>query len=264
MNPALLLVLSAVMCALPISELAEDASPKSLSRMDLYQEGERADQERDYVTAFRKLSAFSKVNSDRLTAATTYDEIAFRNWLETRLKQLSQVIRQNRTYKENVGRGISAQDGNGQTSHSTSISANSNSDQFSGAGKSAHVPMPTPPPPNISTGGNSDQFSGASKSTHVPMPTPPPPSISTGGNTDQFTGANKSTHVPPPPPPPPGISSGGSTGQFTGASKSTHVPMPTPPPPHAVDSTRSFRKAPPHRLEPAPPKRININVNVRH
>lgn len=95
MNPARLLVLGVVMCVTPISVLAEDLHPKNLIRMDLYQEGNRADQASDYVTALKNLSAFKKVNNARLAGATTSGEVAFRDALEVKLKQLTRKIEQN-------------------------------------------------------------------------------------------------------------------------------------------------------------------------
>jgi CRISPR/Cas system-associated protein endoribonuclease Cas2 len=95
MNPPRLLFLSVALCVIPFSALAEDSRPKNLIRMDLYQEGYRADQASDYVKALEKLSAFKKVNNARLAAATTSGEIAFRDSLEVKLKQLTRKIEQN-------------------------------------------------------------------------------------------------------------------------------------------------------------------------
>ena len=95
MNPPRLLFLSVALCVIPFSALAEDSLPKNLIRMDLYQEGYRADQASDYVKALEKLSAFKKVNNARLAAATTSGEIAFRDSLEVKLKQLTRKIEQN-------------------------------------------------------------------------------------------------------------------------------------------------------------------------
>ena len=95
MNPPRLLFLSVALCVIPFSAFAEDSRPKNLIRMDLYQEGYRADQASEYVKALEKLSAFKKVNNTRLAAATTSGEIAFRDSLEVKLKQLTRKIEQN-------------------------------------------------------------------------------------------------------------------------------------------------------------------------
>jgi hypothetical protein len=63
MNLPRLLFLSVALCVIPFSALAEDSRPQNLIRMDLYQEGYRADQASDYVKALEKLSAFKKVNN---------------------------------------------------------------------------------------------------------------------------------------------------------------------------------------------------------
>lgn len=95
MNPARLLFLGVALSVIPFSALAEDSRPKNLIRMDLYQEGYRADQASDYARALEKLSAFKKVNNPRLAAATTSGEIAFRDALEVKLKQLTRKVEQN-------------------------------------------------------------------------------------------------------------------------------------------------------------------------
>jgi hypothetical protein len=162
MNPAHVLVLSVVMCVMPISELAEDSRPKNLIRMDLYEEGYRADQASDYVMALNKLSAFKKANSARLAAATTSGEIAFRDALEVKLKQLTRKIEQN------TGTGKST-----QVAKPTSNVTSTDTRQSAGASKSTRIVSAIRIP-----GASSAQSSGTGKQSSVPLPTPPPPAPS--------------------------------------------------------------------------------------
>jgi hypothetical protein len=158
MNPARLLFLSVALCVIPLSALAEDSRPKNLIRMDLYEEGYRADQASDYVGALEKLSAFKKLNNARLAAATTSSEIAFRDALAVKLKQLTRKVEQN------TGVGKST-----RVAAPTPNAASTDTHQSTVASKSTRVIQPF-----VIPGANTNQSTGTGKKSSVPLPTPPP------------------------------------------------------------------------------------------
>jgi hypothetical protein len=106
MNPAHLVVLSFSMFGIVSSALAQDAQDvraqvwihemvdlhdHAYAKQYLFDAGYQADRAHDYDAAFYNLSSFSKVNYDRLQAATSDDEKAFRDWLKSRLKDLDRI-----------------------------------------------------------------------------------------------------------------------------------------------------------------------------
>jgi len=172
-NPARLLVLIVAMCALPLPELAQESRIKGWIGLDLYQEGYRADREGDYITAFKKLSSFRKINRARLAESTTSDEIAFRRSLDAELGQLDQKIREgNEDRRWNVPGGAGQGD-RGQTvrqpSGFTRPSAGANTVQSNETSSSGQTVMPIRIPP-ASSGANIGQYNRAHISVQIVRP----------------------------------------------------------------------------------------------
>src|SRR6516162_3674758 len=172
-NPARLLVLIVAMCALPLPELAQESRIKGWIGLDLYQEGYRADREGDYITAFKKLSSFRKINRARLAESTTSDEIAFRRSLDAELGQLDQKIREgNEDRLWNVPGGAGQGD-RGQTvrqpSGFTRPSAGANTVQSNETSSSGQTVMPRRVTPE-SSGANIGQSNRAHSSAQIARP----------------------------------------------------------------------------------------------
>jgi hypothetical protein len=145
-NPACLLVLIVAMCALPLPELAQESRIKGWIGLDLYQEGYKADRQGDYITAFKKLSSFRKINSVRLAESKTSDEIAFRRSLDAELGQLTQKIREGRAVPGGADQGDRGQTIR-QPSGLTGPSAGANTGQSNQTQSSGQIGMPHQPPP---------------------------------------------------------------------------------------------------------------------
>ena len=161
------------MCALPLPELAQESRIKGWIGLDLYQEGYRADREGDYITAFKKLSSFRKINRARLAESTTSDEIAFRRSLDAELGQLDQKIREgNEDRRWNVPGGAGQGD-RGQTvrqpSGFTRPSSGANSVQSNQTSSSGQTVMPRRVTPE-SSGANIGQYNRAHISAQIVRP----------------------------------------------------------------------------------------------
>ena len=162
-NPARLLVLIVAMCALPLPELAQESRIKGWIGLDLYQEGYRADREGDYITAFKKLSSFRKINRARLAESTTSDEIAFRRSLDAELGQLTQKIQEGRADQGDRGQTVR------QPSGFTRPSAGANTVQSNETSSSGQTVMPIRIPP-ASSGANIGQYNRAHISAQIVRP----------------------------------------------------------------------------------------------
>jgi hypothetical protein len=102
-NPAHLAVLSFSIFGIVSSALAQDVRAQvwihemvdlhehEYAKQYLFDAGYQADTAHDYDAALYNLSSFSKVNDDRLQAATSDDEKQFRDWLKSRLKDLDRI-----------------------------------------------------------------------------------------------------------------------------------------------------------------------------
>jgi len=159
MHPARLLILSFSMCALLSTARSQDSRAQAwihqvldlhqhrYTRQDLFVAGYRADQTRDYDTALDKLSRFDKANHDRLHAATSPDEKAFRIWLESRLTDLEEIRKQSHRGSQSGGtrQGPSASVGGG-SSQGPNFSAGATSDSgIHTSSKTAERRIPKPP-----------------------------------------------------------------------------------------------------------------------
>ena len=164
-NPARLLVLIVAMCALPLPELAQESRIKGWIGMDLYQEGYQADREGDYITAFKKLSSFRKINRARLAESTTSDEIAFRSSLDAELGQLDQKIREGSADEDRGERGQTVR----QPSGFTRPSSGANSVQSNQTSSSGQTVMPRRVTPE-SSGANIGQSNRAHSSAQIARP----------------------------------------------------------------------------------------------
>ena len=151
MNPVRLLLLGFAVCGLLSSARAQDSRAQNwihqvfdlhqrrYTQQDLFVAGYRADQARDYDTAFDKLSRFDKANHDRLHAATSPDEKAFRTWLESRLNDLEE-IRKQRTRRDGApslpagtnSNGLGSQSGGKGQGPSASVGGGSSATSESG------------------------------------------------------------------------------------------------------------------------------------
>jgi hypothetical protein len=137
MHPARQLILSFSMCALLSTARSQDSRTQAwihqvfdlhqhrYTQQDLFVAGYRANQARDYDTALDKLSRFDKANHDRLHAATSPDEKAFRSWLESRLNDLEEIRKQN-TRRDGAD-ATSGSIGGAATSQAPSFAAGANS-----------------------------------------------------------------------------------------------------------------------------------------
>src|SRR6516225_2640653 len=164
-NPARLLVLIVAMCALPLPELAQESRIKGWIGLDLYQEGYRADREGDYITAFKKLSSFRKINRARLAESTTSDEIAFRSSLDAELGQLDQKIREGSADEDRGECGQTVR----QPSGFTRPSSGANSVQSNQTSSSGQTVMPRRVTPE-SSGANIGQSNRAHSSAQIARP----------------------------------------------------------------------------------------------
>jgi hypothetical protein len=126
-----------------------DLRQHAYAQQYLFDAGYRADQARDYDTAFDKLSGFSRANHDRLQAARSPGERAFGDWLKSELKALEEIRKQkSREDGADEARRSNARNGTRQEPSST-VGANSTSPPGSQGGGASQGP-------SFNAGANSD------------------------------------------------------------------------------------------------------------